>query len=261
MARGVAAVDAIASAAQLQRPLIRTRAACASFGFLSFYIFPLAPPTPFPPRGGSVMLEDGGRPMNEEQWLACDNATAMFEFVRRTASERKLRLFACALCETYRREFPDERSRAAVETAYRVADGRASESERAAAYAAARAFVAGSIPAYAVGTRDQFTQVPFLVLARFRHHSDSNPIPAVCFGLRELFGNPFGRVAIDQNWLTSTVVAIAREMYESRDFGAMPILADALQDAGCDSADILDHCRWPEPHARGCWVVDLVLGK
>ena len=51
-------------------------------------------------------------------------------------------------------------------------------------------------------------------------------------------------------------------MYESRDFSAMPILADALQDAGCDSDDILSHCRDTSlPHVRGCWVVDLVLGK
>ena len=50
-------------------------------------------------------------------------------------------------------------------------------------------------------------------------------------------------------------------MYESRDFSAMPILADALQDAGCDNDDILNHCRDPVRHVRGCWVVDLVLGK
>jgi hypothetical protein len=79
--------------------------------------------------------------------------------------------------------------------------------------------------------------------------------------LRDIFGNPFRRVSIDPSWLTSTALALARGMYESRDFGAMPILADALQDAGCDNDDILDHCRGPGPHARGCWVVDLVLGK
>ena len=58
-----------------------------------------------------------------------------------------------------------------------------------------------------------------------------------------------------------TAVALARQMYESRDFSAMPILADALQDAGCDNEDILSHCRSDGPHVRGCWVVDLVLGK
>jgi hypothetical protein len=51
-------------------------------------------------------------------------------------------------------------------------------------------------------------------------------------------------------------------MYESREFSAMPILADALQDAGCETADILDHCRDPQAvHVRGCWAVDLALGK
>jgi len=77
----------------------------------------------------------------------------------------------------------------------------------------------------------------------------------------DIFGNPFRPVAFDPSWRTSTAVAIARGMYDSRDFSAMPILADALQDAGCEHADILDHCRSPGPHVKGCWVVDLVLGK
>ena len=50
-------------------------------------------------------------------------------------------------------------------------------------------------------------------------------------------------------------------MYESRDFSAMPILTDALQDAGCDNSDVLDHCCGAGPHIRGCWVMDLVLGR
>jgi hypothetical protein len=66
----------------------------------------------------------------------------------------------------------------------------------------------------------------------------------------------------DQQWGTDTVVTLAAQMYESRDFGAMPILADALQDAGCDSEEMLNHCRDEKAtHVRGCWVVDLVLGK
>jgi hypothetical protein len=79
----------------------------------------------------------------------------------------------------------------------------------------------------------------------------------------ELVGpNPFRPVAFDAAWRTSTATVLASQMYESRDFGAMPILADALQDAGCTSDDILAHCRDPHAtHVRGCWVVDLVLGK
>lgn len=79
--------------------------------------------------------------------------------------------------------------------------------------------------------------------------------------LRDIFSNPFHPIAFSPEWRTSTAVAIAQQMYESRDFSAMPILADAIQDAGCDNADILDHCCGAGPHVRGCWVVDLVLGK
>ena len=80
--------------------------------------------------------------------------------------------------------------------------------------------------------------------------------------LRDIFGNPFRPIVADANWLTSTVVSLARGIYEDRAFDRMPILADALQDAGCDSEDVLNHCRDAnQVHVRGCWVVDLVLGK
>jgi hypothetical protein len=82
-----------------------------------------------------------------------------------------------------------------------------------------------------------------------------------CQLLRDIFGNPFRPVAFSPVWRTDTAVALARQIYESREFGAMPILADALQDAGCDNDDILNHCRSNEAHVRGCWVCDLVLAK
>jgi hypothetical protein len=78
---------------------------------------------------------------------------------------------------------------------------------------------------------------------------------------RDIFGNPFRPVAFSPEWRTTTAVAIAQGMYDSRDFGPMPLLADALQDAGCEAPEIIDHCRGPGPHVRGCWVVDGVLGK
>jgi hypothetical protein len=78
----------------------------------------------------------------------------------------------------------------------------------------------------------------------------------------DIFGNPFRPVTFSPEWRTGTAVDLARTMYESRDFSAMPILADALQDAGCDNDDILSHCRDSNPtHVRGCWVVDLVLER
>jgi hypothetical protein len=79
--------------------------------------------------------------------------------------------------------------------------------------------------------------------------------------LRDIFGNPFQLVVFSQAWGTDTALSLARTMYEPRDFTAMPILADALQEAGCDSDDILNHCRSDGVPVRGCWAFDLVLGK
>ena len=78
---------------------------------------------------------------------------------------------------------------------------------------------------------------------------------------RELFPNSFLPLAWNPDWFTSTVRDLARTMYGAREFGAMPILADALQDAGCDDEQILTHCRGDKPHARGCWVLDTILGR
>jgi hypothetical protein len=78
---------------------------------------------------------------------------------------------------------------------------------------------------------------------------------------RDVVGNPFRPVAADERWLNSTVVALANGIYAERAFDRLPILADALRDAGCDSDDILAHCAEPGPHVRGCWVVDLLLRK
>jgi hypothetical protein len=79
---------------------------------------------------------------------------------------------------------------------------------------------------------------------------------------RDIFGNPFRPVAFDPEWRTSNVVSLAKSMYESRDFTAMPILSDALQDSGCEHEDILNHCRDGNGvHVRCCWVVDLILKK
>lgn len=79
--------------------------------------------------------------------------------------------------------------------------------------------------------------------------------------LRDIFGNPFRPALLDPSWRTETVVALARGIYEERAFDRLPILADALQESGCDNADLLDHCRGPSSHVPGCWVVDLLLGK
>jgi hypothetical protein len=82
--------------------------------------------------------------------------------------------------------------------------------------------------------------------------------------LRDIFGNPFRPVTLDPRWLQwndSTVPRMARAIYDARRFADMPILADALMDAGCHNEDILTHCRQPGDHVRGCWVLDVLLDK
>lgn len=91
------------------------------------------------------------------------------------------------------------------------------------------------------------------------------------FLIREVFGNPFKPVTIEQAWRSwndGTVVKLAQALYEEReipsgylDVGRLAILADALEEAGCANDNILSHCRGPGPHVRGCWVVDLLLRK
>jgi hypothetical protein len=79
--------------------------------------------------------------------------------------------------------------------------------------------------------------------------------------LRDIFGNPFRPVTLNPSWLTSTVLALANGIYNDKAFDQMPILADVLMDSGCDNEDILNHCRQPGEHVRGCFVLDLLLGK
>jgi hypothetical protein len=79
--------------------------------------------------------------------------------------------------------------------------------------------------------------------------------------VRELIPNPFVPIDWKADWFTSTVRDLARVIYDRRAFDLMPILADALFDAGCDHQLVQGHCRSGKPHARGCWVLDALLGK
>jgi hypothetical protein len=82
--------------------------------------------------------------------------------------------------------------------------------------------------------------------------------------IRHIFGNPFCSPHIDPAWLAwngGTVAALCQAIYDGNTFDYLPILADALEDSGCTNPDILDHCRSPVFHSRGCWVVDLLLGR
>lgn len=100
-------------------------------------------------------------------------------------------------------------------------------------------------------------------LARMLQYTSANMVIAnEILGqiINDIFGNPFRPVVFDPRLRTSDVVGLARTIYDDKAFERMPILADALMDAGCEDEQVIAHCRGPGPHVRGCWVVDLILG-
>ena len=175
---------------------------------------------------------------------------------------------------------PDERSRHAVIVAEKWADHLVVENERQEAQAAAQdvwdneANVIGADDSAAwsadVLVRGEFIgdQWVFqnerwasMVASGVLEVAGIQEQPVQASYIRCLIGNPFRPVSVDPSWLTSTVVTLAEGIYQERAFDRLPILADALQDAGCDNDDILTHLRSEGPHARGCWCLDLLLGK
>jgi hypothetical protein len=216
--------------------------------------------------------------MNEEGWLACADPRAMLLFLASVASDRKARLCAVACCRRDPIYRSDANMRRIVMMAEAFADGLVDE----AALHSVTCYDSDEDPALEAA-RSPTPGVPFVTRAAHAAdlvcswHADPTGnergtpdflkrVVAVKAELsrlvRDIFGNPFHPTFFSPQWRTDTAVALAHQMYESRDFGAMPILADALQDAGCEDADILDHCRDAgQLHVRGCWVVDLVIGR
>jgi hypothetical protein len=197
--------------------------------------------------------------MTEGEWRRSTDPEAMLAFLLGRGSERKLRLFAVA-CS--RRVWPgiDDLGRSAVEAAELYADGLLGAEELRAARLACRGageracwYAANSDAARAAGNA-----------ARSARHGAADPLAegaAQADLLREIFGNPFQTVALSRSWLTPAVEELARAMYAQRDFSRMPELAAALEQAGCTASPVLAHCRAGPPHVRGCWVIDLLLGK
>jgi hypothetical protein len=209
--------------------------------------------------------------MNEMRWRVCDDPVQMLAGVRDGAGHRRLRLFACGCCRVLGMSGPDSPRARAVEVAERHADARAGDLELRAALDAAEA----AEPTHAnewpwkyvcdLCFKELYVADPSAQLAAGAlAEGAAQRVPErdlVCAVLRDIFGNPFRPVAFDPAWRTEHTAGIASKMYEERDFAGMLILADALEDAGCDNLDILGHCRGPGPHVLGCWVVDQLLKK
>ncbi|VTS01461.1 Uncharacterized protein OS=Sorangium cellulosum (strain So ce56) GN=sce5710 PE=4 SV=1 [Gemmata massiliana] len=209
--------------------------------------------------------------MTEAEWLSANvNPTAMLCSLKDRVTGRKVWLYTCACQRMWWPLLEDRISLQAINATEEGADSGASQKELDEAGApipwTERALQ--EMGAY-IGEWGRLTRAEAArraVAAAPDQEFNSRAVQIQVNAdqaaiLRDIFGNPFRLAAFPASWRTPTVLTLAAQMYESRDFGAMPILADALQDAGCDNADVLDHCRGPGPHVRGCWVVDLVLGK
>jgi hypothetical protein len=211
-------------------------------------------------------LGDEASVQNREAWGYYRGG--LLKYLKDEASDRKLRLLACAWCRRLWDHLPDERSRRAVETSERYADGLASKKElsevRAEAAAAAEIATSNAAKA-ALYTTTRPASHGVLEVAWYAHcvvlGREQRAQAAL---VRDVFGNPFRPPSIlDSSWLSwqgGAVLRIAQGVYNDR-LDDLPILGDALVEAGCTDEEIFRHCRQAEEHVRGCWVLDLLLGK
>jgi hypothetical protein len=249
--------------------------------------------TPPPP----ALRPGRGRPNTEAEWLACGDPTAMLQFLRLKPSDRKFRLFAVACCRRVWHLIPDKRSQAALVAAEQFADGLVDEmaldAARNAANDAERFFRettpyewhsatqacegATASNASDAADRSQWCASFAIMLVRQRagpqKQTEGTEHSAQAAILCDLYGsNPFRPLPplspAVLAWNDRTVPRLAQAIYDDRklaegtlDNSRLAILADALLDAGCDEAALVAHLRSPGPHVRGCWAVDVILGK
>jgi hypothetical protein len=225
--------------------------------------------------------------VTEQEWLACTDPREMLEALQAGGllPERKARLFAAACCRRIWHLLDEGPARTAVEVAERYAGGRADDGELAGAASGTGAAPDGtSLPQVAVW---QAVRSALFLDARSAAHyaafsascGEGGRFVALLGAvgaeqgvqsdlLRDLWGNPFRLVTLFTICLTPQVVALAQAAYDQRelpagtlDLARLAVLADALEDAGCDQPDLLAHLRRAGPHIRGCWALDLLLGK
>lgn len=229
--------------------------------------------------------------LTEAEWLTCEHAHPLLEFLRGKASNRKVTLFAVAC---YRRMWglAHERCRGVVEAIEQFVDGHASEEQVGEAYAAwislndahlgqfddgAGGCTMAAIPNivrgginFAEAVMDTAISAAGFLGAKSMpvtepYDFDKAAMDAECMVqadlARDIFGNPLCPAKVDRLWQTPPVLDLAGAIYEDRRFDRLAQLAQALADAGCNEDSILSHCQQPGEHVRGCWVLDLVLGK
>ncbi len=223
--------------------------------------------------------------MTEGEWLSGSNVDELLTYLGPRADARRLRLLACACCRAIWPQLPDPRSRAGIEVAERYADGKASERELAAARNQAlvaadnRERKAGFAPYWTLNhnLRDCLANILTAAVgaatrsavgpARAGKQSGAWTLATASATatqaalVREVFGNPFRPAVLPAALRTPVVLGLARQAYAEHDFALLPVLADALEDAGCEDGQLLAHLHGPGPHVRGCWALDRILGR
>jgi hypothetical protein len=222
--------------------------------------------------------------MTEQEWLTSTELMPMVDFLGEKLDARKLRLFACASARRVWKLLDDDQSKLAVEVGERFADGLASAADLALAFRTADATwasmsdYAGSRRAMRRSEKGRAAAKKAAWLARNAANPDlsrrqlgyySGRTARTNFAhasvLRDLFGPlPFRAVEVAPAWLAwnaGAVPGLAETIDEDGTFDLMPVLGDALEDAGCEDAAILDHLRGEGGHVRGCWALDLILGR
>lgn len=198
--------------------------------------------------------------MTEAEWSACHDPKPMLEFLQGKASDRKLRLLAVAFCRIVGDLFAeDSHLPELLSFVERLAEGEGGVAVPDRYYSQLRDSLIhpnASVSAWNTASVVAFTD------------RQGNPLPLLATVLRDSFGNPFRPIALAPDLRTPLVASLAQAAYDERhvasgelDADRLLILADALEDAGCGDAALLEHLRSPGPHVRGCWAVDLLLGK
>jgi hypothetical protein len=198
----------------------------------------------------------------------------MLDYVPYSVSKRKWCLLNVAFCRHIWHLITHEKSRQAVEAAEQWADGQITRKALKAAMDAAEPYRLGLVghatqdapsAAYSTASPSKAGTVGTAFCAKaavgVAGGDAAAEEKAQCELIREVLAYPYRPVTLNPVWLTANVRDLARTIYEERAFERLPILADALMDAGCDNGEVLGHCRSEGPHVRGCWVVDLILGK
>lgn len=204
--------------------------------------------------------------MTEAEWLACEDPRAIIEYQRYVATDRKMRVFVVAAC----RKKLSAKDHVFFNLLEQLAEGDANSKKIAAKRKPMNVPKSHQMGRFAENIYRQglidTDAYQAAINATWYATSIGHPLAnetalKQSHLLRDIFGNPFRPVALDPSWISSTVKQLAEAIYDERAFDRMPILADAIKDAGCSNQDILQHCRSGGEHVRGCWVVDLLLGK